>query len=100
MSKEVVSQKMKQTCEGCGAFKEWELVGADGNPTILQEMQEWYNVNRKVVTPDGRLAQLTGDACSLSCVPVVAVKLALPPAQQEQTDQIDLSSLRTANLAN
>jgi hypothetical protein len=28
------------------------------------------------------------------------VKLALPPAQQEQTDQIDLSSLRTANLAN
>lgn len=96
MSKELVSQKMKQVCDACGAAKEWELVGADQNPILISEMQEWYIVTRKVVI-NGNLTQLTADACSLACTPAAAVKLALPP-QNEPVDNIDLASLRTSGL--
>lgn len=95
MSKELTSQKLKQTCDACGATKEWEMVGADQNPQTLVEMQEWYQVGHKVQTPNGQLVQLTGDACSLTCVPAVAVKLALPAQEDEE---IDLNSLRTSNM--
>lgn len=95
MSKQITSQKMEMTCEACGAKKEWELVGADNDPEILQEMQSWYIVGRKVVDPrTGALTQLAGDACSPVCVSVLAVKLALPP---EPDDNIDLAFLRAAN---
>ena len=96
MSKELVSQRMVMTCEACGATKEWELVGADSNPEILQEMQLWYVVAHKVVSHDGQLVQMTGDACSLECVPAVAVKLALPAPTDERP--LDLASLRVSNL--
>src|SRR6202795_4584716 len=96
MAKELISQRMKQTCDACGAMKEWELVGADENPTILSEMQEWYIVTRKVII-NGRMTQLTADACTFACTPAAAVKLALPP-QSEPTDNIDLASLRVSNL--
>jgi hypothetical protein len=98
MSKELMSQKMKQTCDACGATKEWELVGADENPTIISEMQEWYIVTRKVVI-NRQMTQLTADACSLACTPAAAVKLALPP-QDDPADNIDLASLRSSNLTN
>lgn len=94
MSKELTSQIMKQVCDACGVAKEWELVGADQNQTTLDEMQEWYIVNRKVII-NGRMTQLTADACSLACVPAAAVKLALPP-QEEPVDNIDLASLRVS----
>ena len=97
MSKELVSQKLQQTCDACGVVKEWELVGADNNPTILVEMQEWYSVERKVII-DGRMTQVIVHACSLPCVPAAAVKLALPREQNEPTDNIDLASLRASNL--
>lgn len=98
MSKEIVSQMMKATCEGCGASKTWELVGADLNTSALEEMQEWYSVQRKVVGEGGRLIGLSADACCLACVPAAAVKLALPPQNQEPADNIDMESLRAANI--
>ena len=71
---------------------------ADGNEAILQEMQLWYQVGRKVVDPrTGALIQLSGDACSLKCVTVLAVKLAVPPQAPEPEDNIDLASLRAAS---
>ena len=97
MSKLITSQKMEMTCEACGAKKEWELVGADQDPAILQEMQLWYTVARKVIDPrTGALTQLMGDACGLECVSVVAVKLAVP-SQDEPADNIDLAGLRAKN---
>jgi hypothetical protein len=97
MSKLIISQKMEMTCEACGEKKEWELVGADNNPAILQEMQAWFIVGRKIVDPrTGQLTQLGGDACSIPCVAVLAVKLAVPP--EEPAETIDLASLRVSNL--
>lgn len=98
MSKELVSQRMRQVCDACGVVKEWELVGADNDPVIIGEMQEWYIVTRKCLI-DGRLTQLAADACSLACTPAAAVKLALPP-QEDTTDKIDLASLRNSTMTN
>jgi hypothetical protein len=98
MSKLITSQKMEMTCEACGKQVEWELVGADQDPVILQAMQSWYTVARKVIDPrTGALTQMMGDACGLECVTVVAVKLAVPPQDAEPADNIDLASLRAAN---
>lgn len=97
MSKQVVSQQMEMTCDACGETKKWELVGADQNLTLLEEMQEWYTVSHKVIDPrTGQLTQLMGDACSLPCVPPVAVKLAVPAPPI--SDGIDLESLRAKNM--
>lgn len=94
MAEIMSSQKMKRTCDGCGAEKEWELVGVQ-EPSIL-EMQEWYLITRAVFF-QGRFEKISANACSLACVPVAAVKLALPPAPPEEpTDDIDLASLRAA----
>lgn len=95
MSKELVSQIMEQKCDACGAVKRWELVGADMNEPILEEMQEWYIVNRKVIIR-GQMTAIAADACSLACVPAAAVKLALP-SQETAADNIDLASLRVGN---
>lgn len=95
MSKQITSQKMEMTCDACGISKEWELVGADDNASILAEMQEWYVVGRKVVDlRSGQLTQMTADACTLACVPAAAIKLALPRQSDEPADNIDLASLR------
>jgi len=96
MSKELVSQVMQQTCDACGATKKWELIGADMNEPLLEEMQEWYIVQRKVVVR-GQLTAIAADACSLACVPAAAVKLALPPQSGEDQGSIDLASLQAAN---
>ena len=92
MSKELISQVMQSTCDACGAVKKWELVGADMNEPVLQEMQEWYIVTRKVVIR-GQMTAITADACCLACVPAAAVKLALP-ASEVAADNIDLAALR------
>jgi hypothetical protein len=94
MPKEIVSQVMQQTCDGCGAIKTWELIGADQNETILGEMQEWYQVGRKILAPNGQLVQLNADACSLACVPVAAIKKLVLPKFEEPVDNIDLAALR------
>jgi len=91
MSQECVSQKIKRTCDACGTEREWELIGPSEN--TLREMENWYTVIREVVVGD-RFQKLLAQACSLACVPVAAVKLALPPAPPE-APEIDLASLRT-----
>ena len=100
MSKEVVSQRLKQICEGCGAVKEWELVGVDDGSPVLAEMQEWYVVGRKIIDQNGRPVSISADACSLACVPAAAVKLALPKFEDQPADNIDLASLRASNFTN
>ena len=94
MSEVMSSQKMQRTCEGCGAVKEWELIGVQ-EPAIL-EMQEWYLITRAVVV-DGRFQKISVNACTLACVPAAAVKLALPPQSDEPADDIDLGALRASN---
>ena len=76
MSEIMSSQKMKRTCDACGAEKEWELIGVQ--EAAIQEMQQWYMITRSVVI-NGQFAKMTSQACSLSCVPAAAVNLALPP---------------------
>ena len=93
MSKQVVSQRMKQTCDGCGSSKEWELVGADADPNILAEMQCWFVVARKIVNDRGEIVALSADACSVACVSTIAEKLMKLP-ESEPADKIDLASLR------
>ena len=46
MSQEFVSQKIKRTCDGCNAVKEYELF----NPSAetIEELQNWYTVIREV----------------------------------------------------
>ena len=102
MSEIMSSQKMKRTCDACGAEKEWELVNV--TETALNEMQEWYMITRKIIVqgPDGRpqFTAISANACSLPCVPAAAVKLALPPQTEEPADNIDLASLRASNFPN
>ena len=95
MSQEVISQKISRTCEGCGKIVTWETIGASDE--TLNEMQSWYTIIREIVI-ESRFAKLVAQACYLSCVPSAAIKLVLPP--QEQSDRIDLDSLRTASRIN
>lgn len=95
MSEIILSQKMLRTCEACGASKEWELVAA--KEADILEMQEWYLVTRAVVI-DRQFTKISANACSLACVPAAAVKLALPMAAEEPADDIDMESLRAANI--
>src|SRR5579863_7604002 len=102
MSKQIVSQRIEQKCDGCGKIKEWECVGAQ--ESTINEMQEWYTlvVGRKAVI-NGQFAKIQeeADACCLACVPaavaVASVKVSMPPPS-EGPDNIDLQALR--NLAN
>ena len=93
MAEIMSSQKMKRTCDACGAEKEWELIGVSED--AIREMQEWYMLTRAVMI-DGRFGKLTSNACSLPCVPGAAMKIAMPPIQDEPADDIDLASLRAS----
>lgn len=96
MSQELVSQRIKRTCEGCGGVKEWELVNAPDS--AAQEMQQYYTIIREVFSEaEGRFVKLAVQACSLPCVAVAALKLATPLAD-EPTDNIDLGSLRASRI--
>jgi len=96
MSQEVISQKIQRTCEGCGTVKEWELVGMGED--AVTEMEQWYTIIREVFF-DGRFQKIMVQACCLGCLPAAGIKLALPKvAEEEQTDNIDLDSLRTERI--
>lgn len=95
MSQEMISQKIKRTCDACGATKEWELIGMQEE--TIREMQDWYTVIREVFF-NGQFTKIMVQACSLACTPAAAVKLALPKLQEEPADDIDLASLRTSDL--
>ena len=94
MAEIMSSQKMKRTCDACGKEQEWELIGVQ--EMALLEMQEWYLVTRAVIL-NGNFEKINANACSLPCVPAVAVKLALPGAAEEPADNIDLASLRASS---
>ncbi len=94
MSQEVTSQKIKRTCDGCGAQVEWEMVGL--TEETVKQMEAWYTIIREVFM-NGSFVKMMVQCCGLSCIPVGAVKLALPPQQDEPADNIDLASLRAAN---
>jgi hypothetical protein len=93
MSEQMTSQKMKRVCDACQKEQEWELVGA--TEAALNEMQTWYLIVRKVFL-NGRPSAMQANACSLSCVPAAAVKLALPQLESEAADDIDLAALRAS----
>jgi hypothetical protein len=94
MSQEIISQKMRRTCQGCELVKEFELVNM--TPETSNDMQGWYTVIREVLDPqEGRFVKMMVQACSLACVPVAAVKLVLPDL--EPTSDIDLKSLRAGS---
>lgn len=97
MSQDIISQKIKRTCEGCGTVKEWELVGMQED--TIKEMQDWYTIIREVYA-EGHFVKVMVQACSLACTPVAAVKLALPKMEDEPADNIDLASLRASNRVN
>lgn len=97
MTQEVISQKVKKTCEGCGQSFEFELVNS--SQETVEALQNWYTVIREILimTPEGpRFHKLMVQAHALECVPAAAVKLALPP-QFEPEEEVDLASLRQAN---
>ena len=96
MSKQMISQRVKQTCDGCGESKETETVGCS-ETEIVTEIQRWYIVGRKVLI-DGVLQQRQVDACSLACVPAAAIKLALPKVDEPTVDNIDLAALRVGDM--
>jgi hypothetical protein len=92
MAKEVTSQKLKYTCDGCGLVKEWEVMNA--KPEVIKEMQEWYEVGRKVIFRD-QLIALASQACGIACIPAAALKLAIPQVSDDELDSdIDLASLQ------
>jgi hypothetical protein len=94
MSQELLSQKMKRTCDGCGTTYEWDMVGL--NAEIIKQLENWYTIIREIFF-DGEFRKMMVQCCSLACTPVAAVKLALPPQQEEPADNIDLASLRASN---
>ena len=97
MSQEMVSQKLKRTCDACGAVVEWEMVDA-GEETI-RAMESWYTVIREVFV-DGKFVKIMVQTCSLACVPAGAVKLALPKRAEEPDERIDLASLQVGGREN
>jgi|ERR1035437_4353007 hypothetical protein len=95
MSKQMISQRVKQTCDGCGESTETETIGVS-EQEIVTEIQKWYVAGKKAMV-DGQLVQLSVDACCLACVPAAAIKLALPKVE-EPADNIDLGALRVGDL--
>ncbi len=89
---EVISQKIRRTCQGCDAVQEWELISPSEN--TINQMQEWYTVLREILV-DGHFEKLCVQACCLACVPAAAVKLALPTRLPEPA--INLADLQVGH---
>ena len=95
MSQEMISQKIKRTCDACGKTAEWDLIGLQ--PETIRELQDWYTVIREVWF-NGRFEKIMVQTCSLECVPAGAIKLALPKVQEEPADNIDLAALQASSI--
>lgn len=93
MAQELVSQKVKYTCDGCKQATEFELVGAT-EETILA-MQEWREVVRKVFVQN-EFRKITLHACSNACLSAADNMLVIQ-REPESADDIDMSSLRAQN---
>lgn len=93
MSEQVISQKLKRICDGCGKEFVYEMV--DTPDEVITEMTQWIVLARQVAdSKTGRFIGLKGQACSLPCVNLAALKLAQVPSNMP--DDIDLSGLRMA----
>jgi hypothetical protein len=104
MSQEVISQKIRKTCEGCGSITEFEMINTPDE--TLTTLQNWYTVIREllVMTPQGpQYQKAMVQACSPTCVSAATLKLVSipiqipPPAGSENEPEIDLASLRMSD---
>ena len=93
MTQELISQRIKRTCEGCGQVKEWELVEAPDADIV--SMSEWCTAIREI-PHEGKFIKLVVQACSLACVNKAAEKLYVQP--EEPADDINLASLRAQSI--
>lgn len=96
MSTETVSEIKQKTCDACGKVERFEMVGADRE--VIAASAKWFRVLHLTYSAEhDQFLPMIGEACSLDCVPVVAVKIsALTPESQ---DKIDMNALRAANPA-
>lgn len=94
MSQQVISQRIKRTCEGCNKIVEFEMV--DPTDDAITDMTRWYTVVREIAdSQTGRFHKLMVQACSLPCVNLAALKLEVVPSNAP--DDIDLDALRASN---
>lgn len=93
MSQEIVSNKIRKTCEGCGKSRDYELIGVDVNVPALNELKEWRTIIREVYH-QGQFLKLATWACSAECVVAADAKIQVPDFVEEISDGIDLSKLQ------
>ena len=97
MSTRIKSHVGEKTCEGCGKVVEVDLAAQPGTPefeAVSEVLNSWYKVGRRLFLKDrGQVLETQAEACCLSCVPAAAVKLAMPPMEE---DSIDLNSLQVS----
>ena len=94
MSTRIKTQIGEKTCDGCGKIVEVNLIVQPGTPEfeeLGEILSQWYKVGRRVSVGEGQFADTQVEACCLACVPVAAVKLAMPPTVSEP---LDLASLQ------
>lgn len=91
MSQEVISQRVKFTCQGCEKSEEFELVPQ--TVEVLEKMSKYFTLSRNVVE-NGQVYQLKVQACGIACVPAAATKLLVLPSASEPVDDINLADLQ------
>jgi hypothetical protein len=94
MSEEIVSQRLKRICDGCGAEKEWEI--ANPSDSTIMEMHEWYTIVR-VLPIEGRYAKVAVQACRAACLESAGNKLNSWKFS-DPDDNINLANLQVSGL--
>jgi hypothetical protein len=99
MSQRVIKQShvVERTCDGCGFVKVVDL--ATATEEEVREMAAWFAVGRKTFI-EGRPVQQTMEAHTLDCIPAAALKLIAIPVEPEDSNVIDINSLRANHLEN
>jgi hypothetical protein len=101
MSQTIVSQKIERTCDGCEKKHDYEYVGMDEKPEVIQELEDWTTLTRELW--NGReWVKMHAQALGLECVQKCATKMEIMiqtaranrAKQEEQSDGIDLNALR------
>lgn len=102
MAQEVISQKIRRTCDACGVVEEFEMQHI--TPETLARWEKWWAVIREVFDPtEGKMVKMLVQAHTIECVPAAAVKISLPViaalnpnTDDSQPDNIDLASLQAS----
>jgi hypothetical protein len=95
MSQELVSQKVKRTCEGCGFEETYELFPP--TPEVAIALTRWYQTAKRVIFPNGEQLEMQVMACSLTCLEPAAAKMVPPVAEPSSEPTIDLASLQVGH---